>query len=95
MPTPKKAPAKRKAESAGGGSTKRQATGGAGGDAGEGGAAVKLKKAKPEALDVAGQLARELGVEEWRVRGAMKLFADGATLPFVARSALWKLASPE
>jgi hypothetical protein len=92
MPTPKKSPTKRKAESAGGGSAKRQATSGAGDDVLDEGAAkpakaAKVEKAaKPAAIDVAGQLAAELGVEEWRVRGAMKLFADGATLPFVARS---------
>jgi len=95
MPTPKKSPTKRKAETAGGGAAKRQATSGAGGDVVDGGAAELAKAAKPAksakaekpaAIDVAGQLSAELGVEEWRVRGAMKLFADGATLPFVARS---------
>ena len=36
-------------------------------------------------LDIPQHLARELKVEHWQIRSAMELFAEGATVPFVAR----------
>ena len=37
------------------------------------------------ATRIAGQIAEELGVQQWQVGAAIGLLDDGATVPFVAR----------